>query len=189
MAFMALQDALLAALSYGESSGYELAKAFDVTVANYWAATPQQLYRELDKMESAGLIQARVVEQTKRPNKRMFTLTDQGRAALRAFTVRTPKPMVIRDELLVQVEAMDLQDADTIQANVREKLEASQAKLKRYRRTREHLLQGRTEQEYLAEAEHLGPYLTLLRGISFEKETVRWCKVVLETLAIRTAAK
>ena len=51
----------MAALSYGESSGYDMAKTFDVTVANFWTATPQQLYRELDKMEAAGLIEARVV--------------------------------------------------------------------------------------------------------------------------------
>ena len=58
---MALQDAILTALAHDESSGYDLAKAFDVSVANYWTASPQQLYRELDKMEEAGLVTARVV--------------------------------------------------------------------------------------------------------------------------------
>ena len=42
---MALQDAILTALAHDESSGYDLAKAFDVSVANYWTASPQQLYR------------------------------------------------------------------------------------------------------------------------------------------------
>ena len=40
----------MAALLEGEASGYDLAKGFDASVANFWAATPQQLYRELDRM-------------------------------------------------------------------------------------------------------------------------------------------
>ena len=37
----------MAALLEGEASGYDLAKVFDASVANFWPATPQQLYREL----------------------------------------------------------------------------------------------------------------------------------------------
>lgn len=185
---MALQDAILAAIANGEASGYDMAKAFDVTVSNFWAASPQQLYRELDKMEAAGLIEARAVHQQKRPNKRLFSLTDQGRTALHDFTIRTPKPTAIRDELLVQVESMELGDAASIKANVHDKLAASKTKLKSYEQTRRHLLEGRSEQAYLVEADHLGPYLTLARGITFERENIRWCEFVLATLADRTAA-
>jgi DNA-binding PadR family transcriptional regulator len=60
---MSLRDAVLAALLEGESSGYDLAKGFDASVANFWMATPQQLYRELERLAEQGLIQARIVEQ------------------------------------------------------------------------------------------------------------------------------
>ncbi len=70
---MSLRNAVLATLLEGEASGYDLAKSFDVSVANFWMATPQQLYRELDKMAAEGLIQARVVQQERRPNKRLFS--------------------------------------------------------------------------------------------------------------------
>lgn len=100
---MSLRDAVLAALLEGESSGYDLAKGFDASVANFWPATPQQLYRELDRLAEQGLIRARVVRQERRPNKRMFSLTEAGREAIRQFTAKAPKPSVIRDELLVKV--------------------------------------------------------------------------------------
>lgn len=182
---MALQHAILTALRSGEQSGYDLAKAFDVTVANFWAATPQQLYRELDKMQEAGLIAARTIEQEKRPNKRMYSLTEQGVMALRAFASRTPKPIAIRDELLVQVEALEPETVASVRDNVAQKLEASEAKLKRYEKRREHMLGGRPEASYLTEADHLGSYLTLARGIAFETENIRWCEFVLKTLAAR----
>ena len=83
---MALRHAVLAALLEGEASGYQLAKRFDVSVANFWSTTPQQLYRELDRLESDGLVRARLVRQQRRPDKRVFTLTDAGRADLHRFT-------------------------------------------------------------------------------------------------------
>lgn len=184
---MALQNAILAALTTGEFSGYDLAKRFNVTVANYWTASPQQLYRELDKLESAGLVEARVVEQDKRPNKRMFSLTDAGREALHDFTTRAPKPSAIRDELLVQVEVLELGDHALVRSHVQDKLAASQSKLAHYERRRDLLLAGRKERQYLVDADRLGPYFTLARGIAFEQENIHWCEFVLETLNARKA--
>ena len=90
---MSLRDAVLAALLEGESSGYDLAKDFDASVANFWMATPQQLYRELERLAEQGLIQARIVEQERRPNKRMFSLTEAGYEEIRQFTA-TPAEAV-----------------------------------------------------------------------------------------------
>ena len=103
---MALQEAILVSLTHGEASGYDLAKSFDVTVANYWSATAQQLYKELERMADAGLVSARVVEQQRRPNKRIYALTPAGRQTMlfsatmpgrpcslaRARTTTSPRP-------------------------------------------------------------------------------------------------
>lgn len=179
---MALQDAILAALAHNESSGYDLAKAFDISVANYWTASPQQLYRELDRMEVDGLVRARVVAQSTRPNKRVFRLTAAGRKALREFTAREPKPMAIRDEMLVQMAALESGDAAAIRANVVGQLAAFEEKLAVYVRAQERTLAGRAEEDFLATGERVGQYLTLLRGISFEEENIRWARRVLGVL-------
>ena len=54
---------------------------------------------------------------------------------------------------------------------------------------RSRLLDGRSEQAYLAEAERIGPYLTLLRGISFEQENIRWSAFALSVIDRRIAAQ
>ncbi|THA68613.1 PadR family transcriptional regulator [Streptomyces sp. A0958] len=179
---MSLKYAILAALLEGEASGYDLAKVFDVSVANFWSATPQQLYRELDRLAEGGLIAARVVEQQRRPNKRVFTLTEAGRDALGAFTAEAPRPTAIRDELLVMTRAVDIGDRDAVRASVEERMEWARAKLARYERLRERLLAGRDEAAFIAAAERIGPYLTLMRGRSFEEENLRWGQRVLEIL-------
>jgi DNA-binding PadR family transcriptional regulator len=185
---MSLKYAVLAALLEGEASGYELSKAFDVSFANFWPATPQQLYRELERLARDGLIEARVVQQERRPNKRMFTLTEAGRDDLRAFAAEPPRrPTAVRDELLIKLQAMDGTDPDTTRALIEERLTWARGKLDRYERVRDRILDGRTEEEYLREADRVGPYLTLMRGISFEEENLRWCERVLAVLKQRIA--
>ncbi|AKF03564.1 PadR family transcriptional regulator [Sandaracinus amylolyticus] len=187
---MALQDAILAALADGsESSGYDLAKAFDYAVANFWTATPAQLYRELEKMQDEGLVAARVVAQEKRPNKRLLSLTKAGRKALHEFTTRDPKPTAIRDELLIQVDAMEHGDLASVKAHIEARLAIAEQKLAYYKKSRERSLDGCSEEDFLVEEERVGPYLTLLRGISFEQENIRWAKLALKVLAKREAAR
>ncbi|MZF88212.1 PadR family transcriptional regulator [Streptomyces sp. SID5643] len=185
---MALRNAVMAALLEGEASGYDLAKAFDATVANFWMSTPQQLYRELERMEAEGLVTARVVEQERRPNKRLFSLTEAGRKAVRAYTAEPlGKPAVIRDELLVKVQCLDAGDMEAVRTAIAERMEWATAKLARYERLRQRLLDGRSEEAYFAEAERIGPYLTLLRGMSFERENLQWGDMALRRLEQRTA--
>ncbi|MFI6010016.1 PadR family transcriptional regulator [Streptomyces sp. NPDC051243] len=181
---MSLKYAVLAALLEGEASGYELSKSFDVSFANFWPATPQQLYRELERLAQDGLVEARFVQQERRPNKRMFTLTPAGREDLRAFAVEPPRrPTSVRDELLIKVQAME--DPEAARALIEERMTWARGKLDRYERVRDRLLDGRSEDEYLRESDRVGPYLTLLRGISFEEENLRWCERVLAVLKHR----
>jgi DNA-binding PadR family transcriptional regulator len=185
---MALRHAILAALLEGEASGYDLSKGFDASVANFWMATPQQLYRELESMAGQGLVAATLVEQDRRPNKRLYSLTEAGHAALRAYTALPAKPAAIRDELLVKVQAVDGGDGPAVRAAIAAQLERSRAKLARYDRLRARLLAGRTEEEFFDEADRVGPYLTLMRGRAFEKENVRWAERALRVLERRSAA-
>jgi DNA-binding PadR family transcriptional regulator len=184
---MALRHAVLAALLEGEASGYELAKRFDVSVANFWSATPQQLYRELERLEEDGLLRGRVVVQRRRPNKRVFTVTAAGREELHAFIAQPAKPTAIRDDLLVKLQGADDHDRVTARDAVAERLEQSRGKLARYDQLRDKLLDGRSEADYLRDAERVGPYLTLMGGRMYERQNVRWCKAVLAILDQRSS--
>ena len=182
---MALRNALLAALADRESSGYDLAKKFRSSVANFWTATPQQLYRELEKMEAEGLLSARLVKQDKRPDKRLFSVTDAGRAALLDFSRRSPRPTTVRDELLIQVEALAHGDVASVRASILSHRAASRSRLEGYEQRLAEILGDRTDEEFLATGNRLGPYLTLQRGISFERENLAWAELALGALARR----
>lgn len=126
---MALRHAVLAALLDGEYSGYQLAKAFDIGVANFWHALPQQLYAELAKLEKDGLVAGRQVVQESRPNKRLFKVTEAGRAELETFAEAASKPSFIRDDLLVKVQSADSIGTTAVIAQLEERAAAADAKI------------------------------------------------------------
>jgi DNA-binding PadR family transcriptional regulator len=182
---MALKHAVMVALAGGESTGYELSKRFDHSVANFWPASPQQIYRELDRLEADGLATARRVRQRKRPDKRVFSLTGAGREAIDGFIRSATAPPVVRDDLLVKVAGLDENNRADVAAAVRDRLAHHERKLGAYRQLEEAVLAGADPDEFLAGGASrpgIGPYLTLRRGIAFEEGSVRWAREVLDLL-------
>ncbi|MEN3535419.1 PadR family transcriptional regulator [Microbispora sp. ZYX-F-249] len=185
---MALRHAVLAALLDGELSGYQLAKAFDVGVANFWHALPQQLYAELAKLEREGLVAGRRVVQETRPAKRLFHVTDAGLAELERFAAAASKPSFIRDDLLVKVQAADHVDAGPLIRQVEERAAAAEAKIDLFRRILRKMRGDLGEEEFLRVGRRVGPYLTCLRGLAFEEGNRDWCLRTAAILRERRAA-
>jgi len=182
---MALRHAILATLEGREASGYDLSKRFALGVANYWTATRQQLYRELERMEAEGLVAARRVEQERRPTKRVYSLTDAGREEILRFSRQAPRAVAIRDELLVQVETIDAGDPRAVLESILDRRAMAEAKVAAYSATGERMRGGMGEEDFLRRGDRVGPYLTLLRGIAFETENLRWCDLAIEVIAAR----
>ncbi|WP_292980307.1 PadR family transcriptional regulator [Mycobacterium sp.] len=79
---MALPHAILVSLCEQSGSGYELTHRFDRSIGYFWSATHQQIYRTLRTMEADGWVSATVVAQQGRPDKKVYTVSDAGRAEL-----------------------------------------------------------------------------------------------------------
>ncbi|MBT2365887.1 PadR family transcriptional regulator [Streptomyces sp. ISL-10] len=172
---MALRHAVLAALLDEELSGYQLVKAFDLGVANFWHAQPQQVYAELTRLEKDGLITGREVVQDTRPNKRLFKVTDAGLAELDHFTGTAAKPSFLRDDLVVKVQAADHVDTLTLIDQLTERAAMAQAKVELFTKLLHAMRGEHTEEEFLRHGERIGPYLTCLRGLAFERGNHDWC--------------
>ncbi|MEH0556541.1 PadR family transcriptional regulator [Streptomyces sp. B21-101] len=185
---MALRHAVLAALLDGEYSGYQLAKAFDVGVANFWHALPQQLYTELAKLEKEGLVAGRQVIQETRPNKRLFHVTDAGRAELEEFAAAVAKPSFIRDDLLVKVQVADRIGTASVIEQLEERAAAAAAKIELLGKLLRQLRGDADEEDFLRRGERIGPYLTCLRGLDFEQGHRDWCLRIATVLRERRTA-
>ena len=131
---MALGDAILACLTERPMTGYELAKTFDASIGFFWKADHQQIYRELSRLRDRGHIQGREVVQSGKPNKLVYTLTPEGRAALRHWAARPSSPASIKDDLLVRLYALDSVDIEPLRADLMARLEYHRDRFARYER-------------------------------------------------------
>ena len=100
---MALEHALLVALSERPASGLELTHRFEKSLGFFWHATHQQIYRVLARMEADGWVTVEVVEQEGRPDKRVHAPSAHGRRVL-ADWLAAPMPMeTFRSEVAVKL--------------------------------------------------------------------------------------
>ena len=76
---MSLKDALLGLLNHKPMTGYDLKKILDHPMGFFWVAQMSQIYRELNKLEEKGLVKSEIVPQEKRPDRKVYQLTEEGK--------------------------------------------------------------------------------------------------------------
>lgn len=70
--------AILGLLSIAPMSGYDLHQAVEGSVSHFWPISKSQVYAELARLETQGLIEGTEVPQERFPDKRVFRLTPAG---------------------------------------------------------------------------------------------------------------
>ena len=174
---MALGDAILACLTERPMTGYELAKTFDASIGFFWKADHQQIYRELSRLRDRGHIQGREVVQSGKPNKLVYTLTPEGRAAFRHWAARPSVPASIKDDLLVRLYALDSVDIEPLRTDLMARLEHHRDRCARYER----ILNKRFPQGTASPAD-MGKLLGLRIGVRHERMVVEWCEEAIDAL-------
>jgi PadR family transcriptional regulator AphA len=100
---MSLRLALLGLLAVEPASGYDLKRAINRSTYFIWNATGPQIYTTLHKLREEGFITTQVQPQQGKPDKQVHTISDSGRAALKAFMSEPIRAAVTRDEVLLRI--------------------------------------------------------------------------------------
>ncbi|HEU5368585.1 MAG TPA: PadR family transcriptional regulator [Ktedonobacterales bacterium] len=176
--------ALLTLLARKPSSGYDLGRRLKEPIGFFWHARYNQIYPELARLEALGLIVHEVVEQVERPDKKVYTITQAGRAALRQWATEPPEEAPARSELLLKAYTIWL--ADPKQA-----IKLFQDQAERHARQQalyeQRLAAWEREPDWPLRADlpAFGDYATLRRGAGYEREYVAWCRWMVEQLEQR----
>ncbi|RYJ03493.1 MAG: PadR family transcriptional regulator [Actinomycetales bacterium] len=175
---MALEHAILVSLAERSASGYDLARRFDASIGNFWKASHQQIYKVLGRMEAQQLVEASLVEQDGRPDKKVYAITADGRLELARFSATPTPPEVLRSELAVKLRALPFGDRDAVVESVRARRAQHVEKLAYY---------SESSQRFYPDAEHvpqdqLGSWLVLRGGILAEETGLAWCDEILQAL-------
>lgn len=69
----------------GERSGYDLLKLCQKAIGQVWSPARSRLYSVLPRLVDLGYARVRHVSQERRPDKQLYSITDEGRAVLDAW--------------------------------------------------------------------------------------------------------
>jgi PadR family transcriptional regulator, regulatory protein AphA len=154
-------------------SGYDLVQTFRASMVHYWHAHPGQIYPTLERMERDGWIAGREVIQRGRPNKRIYSISSEGRRVLLEWLGSPYEQLKMKNPPLLKSRFLGHLGADGARAKFAEMRGAMASYLE--------VLRGCER----AIAEHGGAYrdvnqmfvyFTLRRGIEFARNEVEFCE-------------
>jgi DNA-binding PadR family transcriptional regulator len=103
---MSLEHILLGLLRE-PATGYDLKNAFSESVRHFWSAELSQIYPTLKRLEQRRMLRSRVEPSPKGPNRRVYSLTGEGRTELLGWLRGGPVVGTERFAYLAQLYFMD----------------------------------------------------------------------------------
>lgn len=114
---MSIKYAILGILAEGNLHGYDLKSSFDEKVGEFWSLNYGQIYSTLDRLEKDGLVTHDREAQEKRPDRKIFRITPEGRQELTQW-LATPVTRIraLRDEFFIKLVFMVKSDPTPVLA-------------------------------------------------------------------------
>jgi DNA-binding PadR family transcriptional regulator len=178
--------AMLSLLVRAPLSGYDIAREMKRPHAFFFgSAQISQIYPELTRLHEAGLVTSTIVEQQGKPDKRVYTITPAGMERFQSWLVE-PTPIVeARSELLIKAHSLWLADPATALLRFREHERYHAEQLAGYEAYLAELERRWGRDLALMDSPRFGDYLTLMRGVGYEREYVSWLRWVIAILQER----
>lgn len=148
----------------------------------FWGARHSQIYPELAKLEEKGIVEHRLVEQTERPDKKVYTVTGAGLGELKEWATTPVAPRPTRDEMVLKAYSLWAADPDKAAALYREEERRHKEQLVEYERIQDWMQQEWAEKLRDPASPEFASYATLRRGLGYEREYAEWCGWLADTL-------
>ncbi len=140
-----IRSLCLAILSMGDASGYEINKLFQGPFSHIYEASFGSIYPALGKLTEDGLVTCTAMAQEKKPDKKVYRLTQTGRAALLDELAIMPGADRVRSDFLIVMMFAHLLPAGHVSAAVDKRLEI-------YCELQGHLAKGELEGQEIPES-------------------------------------
>jgi len=124
-----LSYGLLSLLSTEPMSGYDLTAKLN----KFWRSTHSAIYPLLSELEKLGHIELTLEKQSGKPDKKIYTLTVQGKAFLRDWFISETSSAVVRDEMNLKIYCIHCMDTEAAE-NLLNELETRYKKKSRKRK-------------------------------------------------------
>ncbi len=102
---MSVRNALLGLIAQRARHGYELRASFEALIGGEqnWDVKPAQIYTTLARLEEAKLVEEQSIEQSGGPEKRIYAITEAGKAELLNWLTTATESDHQRDEFFLKL--------------------------------------------------------------------------------------
>ncbi|MFC7679994.1 PadR family transcriptional regulator [Paenibacillus sp. GCM10028914] len=169
-----LSYGLLGLLARRESSGYELM----LRIQPFWQAKHSQIYPLLARMEEKQLLSSRWVQQSDKPDKKIYVITESGLQKLRDWMYLPIAPAVTKDELSLRTFCIWLTDIGIALDIYEERRVIYLDKIQYY----EGILKGISKDNTQFASKEFSNYILASKGLMMAETELKWCDWVLELL-------
>jgi DNA-binding PadR family transcriptional regulator len=97
---MNVRTLCLGLLTFGDATGYEIKKAFQDRLSQVYDAGFGSIYPALNALTEEGLVSCRAEAQSKRPDKKVYSITTSGQLAFLKEIGKQPAADKLRSEAL-----------------------------------------------------------------------------------------
>jgi DNA-binding PadR family transcriptional regulator len=170
--------AILGLLSREALSGYDLTGRMRARVGFFWEARHSQIYPELARLEERGLVTHHVVEQTDRPDKKVYEITEAGLDALKEWVTQPPAPRAARDELVLKAYSSWLAEPGKAVALFRDQERRHEEQLLEYEKIKDWMEKEWGKDVLRTDSPRFASYAALQCGILYERGYAEWCRWV-----------
>lgn len=180
-----LENKILGLLVRQPMSGYDLTRIMKQSFIPFGSTSHTQIYPALANLERRKLVRYHIVEQRSgRPNKKVYEVTEEGRAAMQQWVESPTSLVTLNDEFFLKAFSLWLADPKLMIERFREHAQLHQQQLELY----EQALQSKklvisTEPES-ADVFELSDVL-FQYVIGYEKNYLTWCQCMLQYLEQR----
>jgi PadR family transcriptional regulator AphA len=112
---MDVKTVCLGMLTDGEASGYDLKKHFESSFGHFFAAGYGSIYPALASLAADELVSCRCIPQDGKPDRKVYSITDAGRAVLLTELDKPNPSHKIRSEFLATICFAHLMSAEQIE--------------------------------------------------------------------------
>ncbi|MBS4198714.1 PadR family transcriptional regulator [Bacillus sp. FJAT-49732] len=172
---MSLRFGILGLLSEWEASGYDIKKEFDDLMSIFWHSHLSQIYPELNKLEKENLISSKLIAQEGKPDKKIYTITENGKEELMKWLLAPTESPKLKDVFLMQTFFMDNISVEEVVFKLKMYKKERTQRLDKMKQIMIERLKSIKERNVM-KARILMSSVVLKRGYEQELQYIRWCE-------------
>jgi DNA-binding PadR family transcriptional regulator len=183
MTISLLGYAILSLLARVPLSGYDIAREMKKPHSFFFGqAQLSQIYPELARLEAGELVASQIIEQRGRPDRKVYSILPLGRHQLEQWVVSPTPILEVRSEFLIKAHSLWLADPEQALIQFQEQERYHQANLDAYEASLAMLVERRGDRLSLMNIPDFGDYLTVKRGVGYERDYISWLQWVMAIL-------